>query len=114
MKITGNESEKAVLREMGERIRECRVALNFTQIEFADQCGISTSTVVRIEAGDDSKLSNYIKILSALDMLANINLLIPETKQDFKLLFENKHTRKRVRKTNLNSSSGWVWGEDKE
>ena len=62
MKITGNESEQTVLKELGARIKQYRISLNITQAELADKCGISSSTEVRIENGVDSKISNYIKI----------------------------------------------------
>ena len=61
MKIIGNENEKTILQELGSRIRQQRLALELTQAELADRCGISLSTEIRIENGDDSKMTNYIK-----------------------------------------------------
>lgn len=71
------------------------------------------STVVRIENGDDTKVSNYIRILSGLDILENINALIPEESADYKQLFEERTPRKRVRIKNEQNVSDWTWGEDK-
>ncbi len=113
MKISASTSEKAILKELGERIKIQRIALCFTQDEFAKKCGLSLSTEQRIENGADSKVSNYIKILSTLDLLENIDLLVPEEETDYKAIFENKPTRKRASSKRKQSKTHWVWEEDK-
>ena len=113
MKITGNESEQVILKELGLRIKQYRISLNITQMDLAHKCGTSISTVVRIEHGVDSKLSNYLKIMNALSLIQNVDILIPELQPDFKAIFEQKPARQRVRSTNTKSKSGWVWEEDK-
>ena len=113
MKINGNESEYAVLKEIGTRIKQYRISLNFTQADLAENCGISVSTVVRIESGVDSKISNYIKILNGLRLTQNIDILIPEAQPDFKALFEQKAPRQRAKSNSTAPKSNWVWGEDK-
>ena len=113
MKITGNENEQAILKELGTRIKQYRISLNVTQSNLAEKCGISVSTVVRIENGVDSKFSNYIKILNGLRLIQNIDILIPEIQPDFKALFEQKAPRQRARSSDTASKSSWVWGEDK-
>ena len=112
MKISGNEREQDVLKELGARIRQYRISLNITQAELADRCGISSSTEVRIESGVDSKISNYIRILKSLGLAQNLNLLAPEPQPDFKALYERKPARQRARSNKTGSGSGWVWGED--
>ena len=113
MRITGYESELSILKELGERIKQNRISRNLTQAELAEKCGISMSTQIRIENGDDSKISNIIKIMIALDLTDNINLIIPEVEPDYKAIFEEKPARKRVSKKKKASTSEWVWGEDK-
>ena len=113
MKIIGSESEQVVLTELGQRIKQHRISLGMTQAELAEKCGMSSSTETRIENGDDSKLSNYIKLLSGLKMLGNIDLLIPEAQPDFKSLYENRKVRQRVKPSKTKSDTGWTWGEDK-
>ena len=113
MKITGNESEQAVLKELGMRIKQYRISLNITQMELADKCGTSISTVVRIENGIDSKLSSYMKIMNTLGLMQNFDILIPELQPDFKALFEQKPARQRVKSNKAKSQSDWVWEEDK-
>ena len=113
MKITGNESEQVILKELGMRIKQYRISLNITQMDLAHKCGTSISTVVRMENGVDSKLSNYLKIMNALSLIQNMDILIPELQPDFKALYEQKPPRRRVKQKNIKRNSGWVWGEDK-
>ena len=113
MKIIGNENEQAILKELGSRIKQYRISLNITQHSLANKCGISSSTVVRIENGEDSIFSNYIKILNGLGLTQNIDMLIPEAQPDFKAVFEKREPRQRVRTGNAKVKSTWVWEEDK-
>ena len=112
LRITGFESEQAILKELGDRIKNQRIASNITQTELAKKCGISTSTQIRIENGEDTKFSNILRILSALDLLENLNLLIPEEQPDYKLLYENKKQRERASKARSKEKAVWSWGED--
>ncbi len=102
-----------ILAELGQRIKQNRISLNITQVELAEKCGISPSTETRIENGEDSKISNYIKILSGLNMLSNLDILIPEVQPDFKALYEQKTSRKRAKPSNKKATSYWTWDEDK-
>lgn len=113
MKITGNENEMVIMKELGARIKQYRISLKLTQAELAEKCRISSSTVVRAENGDDSKLSNYIKILIGLGLSQNVDILIPEPQQDFKAIFEQKSPRQRVKSNSSSDKSSWVWEEDK-
>lgn len=114
MKITQADSEKAILKEFGNRIKQYRISLNVTQYQLSQRCGVSVSTLMRIENGDDPKWSTIIKILSEFNLLENLNVLIPEPQPDFKALFEEKTARKRARPDKKKSGNEWVWGEDKE
>ena len=114
MIITNLSNEKAILSEIGNRIQQYRVSLNITQAEFAKKCGISLKTIARIENGDDLKLSNLIKILNELNIVENLNVLIPEPQPDYKAMFEEKAIRKRARPDKKKTDDAWVWGEDKE
>lgn len=112
MKIIGGYSEEKILKEMGRRIKQYRISMSVTQAELAEKCGVSASTVTRIEKGDDVKISNYIKILSMLNLADNIDILIPEPQPDFKSLFEERPEKQRVKSNSKKSNSKWTWGED--
>ena len=77
MKFTQLGSEKAILKEFGNRIKQYRISMNVTQQQLAQRCGVSVSTMMRIENGDDPKWSTIIKILSEFNLLDNLDVLIP-------------------------------------
>lgn len=114
MKIYANDSEKSILMELGRRIKQNRIALNITQVELSEKCGVSPSTETRIENGDDTKISNYLKILNGLNMLENVDVLIPEIQPDFKSIYEQKALRQRVKSSRVKHEINWTWNEDKE
>ena len=112
MKLSGNESEKAILKELGNRLKQYRIAMDMTQLELAKKSGVSISTEMRIENGEDSKISNYIKILAVLGIVENFEMLIPEEQPNYKALFEERTVRKRASRNRKASATTWVWGED--
>jgi len=114
MEITQIESEKAILKEFGSRIKQYRISRNITQHQLAQKCGVSVSTLMRIENGDDTKWTTIIKILSEFSLLENLDLLIPELQPDYKAMFEEKAIRKRARPARQKTDNDWIWGEDKE
>ena len=113
MQIKGYENEYTILKELGTRISQYRIALNITQADIAKKSGIAISTVQRLENGEDTKVSNYIKIMAQLGILENFNMLIPEQELDFKAIYEERKIRQRARKTG-NEKKEWIWGEDKK
>ncbi len=76
--IPDNSFEKEILIDLGNQIRKKRIEMNLSQNDFAIKCGVSSSTIVRIESGTDARISNLIRVLDGFGALENINLLIPK------------------------------------
>lgn len=112
MKLNALSDDVAILRELGERIRQHRIAMELTQDALAQKSGISLSTLKRIENGEDVKFSNILKLLKEMHLADNLELLIPDTETSYKAVFENKPQRKRVRTQNKPTAPTWVWGDD--
>ena len=55
MKIEQQITKEAILQELGQRLAYCRVALDITQADAAEQSGVSKRTIERIEAGNDTQ-----------------------------------------------------------
>ncbi|RIA75707.1 helix-turn-helix protein [Anaeroplasma bactoclasticum] len=108
MRIDGLYNMDLVLQEIGKRIREYRIGLSITQNEFAKKVGVSLRTISNIENGSDSSFSNIIRILDGLNLITNLNVLIPEKEN---IILREPIERKRYKKSNKESE--WVWGEDK-
>lgn len=76
--ITNLLSDASVLKIVGERISRQRLQRNLTQADLAAAAGVSKRTIERLEAGDSSQFSNFIRILRALELLDGLDVLVPE------------------------------------
>lgn len=54
------------LKVIGKRIKAARKAAGLTQIEVAEQSGLSQGTIARIEFGGDTTLLTLMKLRRAL------------------------------------------------
>lgn len=78
MQIDPENSDKAVLAELGARLRRARLERNLSQERLAEEAGIGRVTLQRIEAGESPSLVNLIRVLRVLDLLGGLNALVPE------------------------------------
>lgn len=62
---------------LGERLKRIRLNRDLTQEEVGNKAWVSRRTVLNAEKGN-VKISDLIAILSALNMVNNFNVLIPE------------------------------------
>jgi len=78
MRIEAENSDETVLRELGTRLSRTRLERNLSQEQLANEAGVAKSTVERIEAGREVKLTSFVRILRALGQLEDLDRLIPE------------------------------------
>jgi putative transcriptional regulator len=78
MKIENENSDKAVLDELGARLARTRLEQNVSQEQLASEAGVSKSTVERIETGREVKLTSLVRILRALGRLELLDHLVPD------------------------------------
>ena len=114
MKIFGTESNEQVLKELGQRLKDTRISMSYTQKEMAERAGISAKTMERIENGENVRIENLINLLRAMDLLQNMDILVPEQIVLPTHLYDFGKKRQRassVKRTNDNKRT-WKWGED--
>jgi transcriptional regulator with XRE-family HTH domain len=111
MNIIGTESNQAILKKMGIRIKQKRIAFSLTQKELSQRTGISLRTITNIENGENTSFDNIISLLKALKSIDNLDLLIPEAKIDPLALLNLQGQRKRASKAKTNTN--WKWGDEK-
>ncbi len=70
-------ADDAILGEVGARIARHRLDLQLTQAELAEQAGIGKRTVERIEAGASAQMSSIIRIFRVLELLPNLDHMLP-------------------------------------
>ena len=86
-------------KKIGERLKQYRINAGLTQQDLENKSGVSVRSISRLEQGASVQLESLIKILSALNLESNIDLLIPDqTKRPSFYLKDNEKPKKRVRK----------------
>lgn len=71
-------TSRAVLVELASRIKTYRIEASITQEELADLSGVTRRSISALENGEDVKLSTFFKVLIALDLDSNFEMLIPD------------------------------------
>jgi transcriptional regulator with XRE-family HTH domain len=77
MKIESTQTDEAVLGELARRIARIRLERNLTQAQVATKAGIARATLQRLEAGESTDLSTFIRVLRALDLLPGLEVALP-------------------------------------
>lgn len=107
--------DEAILRTLGERIARHRLDRNWTQDRLAEEAGISRPTLARLERGSSATLTNWVRVLRALDLLENLDQLVPERPPSpLKQLEAQSGERARAsgRHAKRAPVKGWRWGDE--
>lgn len=67
-----------VQEQIGTRIAKQRVSLNLTQKDMAEKSGVSLRSVINLEKGKDTNTSTLYRVLGALNLLNNMEYIVPE------------------------------------
>ena len=71
-------SNMAIIREIGSRVKQKRLAINRSQQELAERAGISRKAISELEGGSPITLRTFIRILRALNSLDELEHFLPE------------------------------------
>lgn len=116
--LSDNADDKAILQELGKRLARRRLNRNQTQAALAREAGISRRTVSKAENGYVIDSQSLVRILRALDLLDQLESLIPETRVSPMALVE---ARGRVRERATGYRGGrhdnkpaaeWQWPDE--
>ncbi len=72
------QSSGSILRGLGQRIRQRRIAADLTQSDLAKRAGVSRTTVTRIERGQNIGVDALVGIAVALDAGQEFASLFPD------------------------------------
>ena len=91
-------SDTAILEKIGARLKTRRISRGLKQQELAEESGVGVSTIAKIESGQSVAFSLLISVMRTLDLLENLDLLVPEQKPSpMELLRTQGKKVKRVR-----------------
>ncbi len=108
-------SDDRILAELGERLAYRRVKLQLTQAQLAAQAGVAKRTVERIETGASAQMSSVIRLLRALDLLPNLEQLLPPAAPSPMDLLRGKGKRRQrasSKRKHRAAEQPWSWDEE--
>jgi len=71
-------SDKAILRDIGQRLKKKRLRQNLTQEMLADRAGVNRTTISEIERGNPFGVLTLIQVLRALRSLESMDAFLPD------------------------------------
>ena len=103
-----------MVNNISERIRNYRIAYPLTQAQLAERSGVSLRSIQLFENGADIRWNNLVKILSALNLDDNIQMLVPDVTERPSCHVKQNDIRKRVSRKQVKKSQkeSFTWGDD--
>lgn len=73
-------SNSDIVRLIGQRFRQYRIAMQMKQSDIAKKAGVSVFTISQFETGRSCNItmSNLVALLRVIGMLGNLDQLLPE------------------------------------
>ena len=99
------------IRELGQKIKTYRIMKEMSQQDLEDKTGVSRRSISRLEQGESVQVDNLFKILLALELGENIELLVPDQMKRPSFYLEKGDDKpKRVRKRT--EKGKFKWGDE--
>lgn len=99
------------IKELGQKIKTYRIMNEMSQQDLENKSGVSKRSISRLEQGESVQLDNLFKIIIALGLGDNIELLVPDqTKRPSYYLEKTESKPKRVRKKTQKNE--FKWGDE--
>jgi transcriptional regulator with XRE-family HTH domain len=109
-------TSEQIERALSERLTKIRLTRNITQAQLARESGVSINTIRRFENGLDISLDTFIRILIALKVQENFQILLPDPSiRPIERVQFGGTERKRARtRKRHDPDATWVWGDELE
>jgi transcriptional regulator with XRE-family HTH domain len=92
-------SQQRLLQTFGEQIRYARLRRDLSTVQIAERAGISRTTLVKVEKGDESvALGQYFRVLIVLGLAKDITLVAKDDELGRKLQDAKLEVKKRASK----------------
>lgn len=105
-------ADTEVLKDLGRRLAQHRLAQNQTQEDLATEAGISKRTLERLEAGQSSQLLTLIRVLRALNMMNLLDAAIPKVVAHPIDMLNLGKSRQRASTKTETQDQEWSWGDE--
>lgn len=99
-----------------KRLENVRLSRNITQIQLADEAGVSLRTIGRLEKGQGVSVDTFIRVLIAFGIQQNLEVLLPDpTVRPIERIDIGGGERKRARPVqSSNKHAIWSWGDGED
>ena len=106
---TSNQIETALCKQL----ESIRLSRNITQLQLAEESGISLRTIGRMEKGQGVSIDTFIRVLTALGIQQNLETLLPDpTIRPIDRIDIDGSERKRARPgPSIDKPIPWSWGD---
>ena len=96
-----------------KRLESIRLSRNITQVQLAEEAGVSPRTIGRLEKGQGVSMDTFIRIMMALNIHQNLEALLPDPAvRPIERIGIGAGERKRARPTQYSTESPvWSWGD---
>jgi transcriptional regulator with XRE-family HTH domain len=104
----------ATARELGQRVNAYRISRQLTTEQLAAEMGVSRPTLSRLTDGGNTSLATLLRALVALDLAANLDLLIPDVSNSPIAQIKGGKSlaeRQRVRPPSSKPDDSWAWDD---
>lgn len=71
-------SDKAILEELGARLRRQRLNQDITQKELAEKAAVSRTVIQKMEQGEEVVVAGLIRVMRALNLLDQLDNFLPD------------------------------------
>ena len=108
------QSPESLAKEIGKKLERFRLSRNITQSKLAQDAGVSERTLRRLESGEGATLDSFIRILAALNLQQNMDMLIPDPRiRPIERIRTGGSERRRARPSKaVKSGKRWRWGSE--
>jgi len=99
-----------------KRLESIRLSRNITQEQLAEEAGVSTRTIGRLEKGQGVSMDTFIRVMMALNIQQNLEALMPDPNvRPIERVGMGAGERKRARPAkSLDESPSWSWGDGED
>jgi transcriptional regulator with XRE-family HTH domain len=105
-------SDRALLKIIGQKIKQRRVTASLSQKELAERCGLSVFSISQTENGNNTSLLSLLamlRALNALDMLSQFYEEEPMSPIAYAEVMRKSHKPQRIRKPNTQPKIKSEW-----
>lgn len=106
-------SPRGLKNEVGSRLARIRLSRNITQMDLAEDAGISLRTLGRLEQGQSSNLDSFLRVIATLGFADELLDTIPSHElSPIERMDTHKKIRKRARPDKSKpDDKPWSWNE---